>query len=77
MVSAVRKFFPSEVETNDGEKGENCIEKERNEVEEELRLNHLSRIGKPVGVPNNEEGPDEEGSKGNSRCKGAVRIWHA
>ena len=71
-----REFFPSEVEADDSEKGKNCVEEERDEVKEELRLNHLSRVGEPVGVPNNEECPDEECSKGNSRCKGVVRFWH-
>ena len=72
--SAGREFFPSEVETDDGEKGKYCVEEERDEVEKKLRLNHLSRVGEPIGVPNDEYCPNEECSNGNSRCKGIARL---
>ena len=73
---ARREFFPDEVEADDSEKSENCIEEERNEVEKELRLDHLRRVGEPVGVPDNEQCTNQERAERNSRCKGGVRFWH-
>ena len=73
---AGREFFPDEVEADDSEKSENRIEEERNEVEKELRLDHLRRVGEPVGVPNNEQCTNQERAERNSRCKGDARFWH-
>ena len=74
---AGREFFPSEVKADDSEKGEDCVKEERDEVQKELRLNHLSRVSKPIGVPDNEHCPDKQCAEGDSRCKGTFSVWHA
>ena len=73
---ARRYFFPPEVEADDNKKGENSVEEEGNEVQEKLRLNHLRSVGKPIGVPDNEECTDQERTKRDSRVKRGARFWH-
>ena len=73
---ARRDFFPREVEADDNKKGENSVEEEGDEVQEKLRLNHLRSVGKPIGVPDNEECTDQERTECDSRCEGGTRFWH-
>ena len=71
-----RYFFPREIETDNNKKGENSIEEKRDEIQEELRLNHLRSVGKPIGVPDNKECTNQECTDRDSGCKGGTRFWH-
>ena len=62
-----RDFFPRQVEADNGKKGENSVEEERDEIEEKLRLNHFRSISEPIGVPDNEECTNQECTERNSR----------
>ena len=57
---ARRESLPQHIDSDDSKQRENSIEKERDEVEQELRLNHLRRIGKPIGIPDDEQRANQQ-----------------
>ena len=73
---ARRESLPQHVDSDDSEQRENCIEEERDEVEQELRLNHLRGISKPIGVPDDEQRPHKYCAESDARSEGSLAFSH-